>query len=169
MRAQLLSLVVGSGCLALAALLAPVGLADDVHFAQYSHGDHSAGPRLETVRGLPATSVGAGLGLPPVEPYREAFFFPKDSPAAPKSDQVRDIAMYDNYYSPSVLYVKPGMTVRWTNRGKHHHTTTANWLWESGELSQGASVSLTFTRSGTYYYYCREHPYWMRGTIVVYY
>jgi plastocyanin len=60
------------------------------------------------------------------------------------------------------------MTVRFTNRGRHHHTTTAPWLWESGELKRGESFSLTFSRTGRYYYYCRIHPGCMRGQIEVF-
>jgi plastocyanin len=59
------------------------------------------------------------------------------------------------------------MTVRWTNRGRHSHTVTCNWLWESGELKKGKSFSLTFTRPGTYYYYCRLHSRTMRRRIIV--
>jgi plastocyanin len=41
-------------------------------------------------------------------------------------------------------------------------------LWDSGDLAPGASYSATFTRPGTYYYYCRHHTNdKMQGAIVV--
>jgi plastocyanin len=106
--------------------------------------------------------------FPPISPYRELYYFPHAAPERPAPDKVRDITLYDNVYSPSIQYVSSGMTVRWTNRGKHHHSITSDWRWESGELNPGDSFSLTFTRKGTYYYYCRLHSEYMRGKIVVY-
>jgi len=105
---------------------------------------------------------------PPTEPYRARFIFPKAPPDRPRPDQVRDVSLYDNYYSPSTHFIPSGMTVRFINRGRHHHTTTAPWVWESGELEPGQSFSLTFTRPGRYYYYCRIHPGCMRGQIEVF-
>jgi hypothetical protein len=106
---------------------------------------------------------------PPIAPYRELYYFPHAAPLKPPPEKVRDITLYDNVYSPSILYVSSGMTVRWTNRGKHHHTITSDWRWESGELKPGESFSLTFTQKGTYHYYCRLHSHYMRGKVVVYY
>jgi plastocyanin len=106
---------------------------------------------------------------PPTAPYREPYFFPEAAPLRPPSDKVRDVTLYDTYYSPSLLFVSSGMTIRWKNCGKHHHTITCNWLWESGEMKTGDSFSLKFTRVGTYKYSCRLHPQYMRGKIVVYY
>ena len=88
-------------------------------------------------------------------------------PRHPVVAALRDIMNYDDYFTPSLLMIPSGMTVRFTNGGKHHHTTTCDWLWESGDLKRGASFSITFSRTGRYYYYCRHHCD-MRGTIVVF-
>ena len=55
------------------------------------------------------------------------------------------------------------------------HTATANdkgpdgkALFDSGTLKkQGASYSFTFSKPGTYSYYCAVHPAQMQGTINV--
>jgi plastocyanin len=101
---------------------------------------------------------------PPTEPFRAAYFFPKGA----KAERKRDVALQDNYYSPSILYVPVNTEVRFKNEGHHTHTVTCNGVWESGELRPGESFRLTFTRTGTYYYYCRLHARWMHGTVAVY-
>jgi plastocyanin len=76
--------------------------------------------------------------------------------------------LYDNYFSPSDLYILPGTAVRWKNYGQHHHTvTSANGVWDSGELGPGGEFGLTFTRPGSYRYFCRFHSQDMYGTVIV--
>jgi plastocyanin len=141
--------------LALAGLLALPGQADDHQRMSYQ-GKLSQSQGMADLRYQPST-----------ERYRSSFYFPKDPPARLTDDKVRDVTLYDDYFSPSYLMVPSGMTVRFTNDGDHHHTSTANWLWESGELKKGESFSITFSRTGRYYYYCRHHRR-MSGTIVVF-
>ncbi|MET7567374.1 plastocyanin/azurin family copper-binding protein [Streptomyces sp. NPDC005492] len=59
------------------------------------------------------------------------------------------------------LVVKVGDTVRWTNKDSAPHTVTttkAPVKFDSGTLNQGDSWSYTFTKAGTYEYYCAVHP-----------
>src|SRR5438046_9883257 len=82
--------------------------------------------------------------------------------AAPSAKEMphaeKDVRIYDKYYSPSLLYVPSGTTVRWTNQGQHNHTVTSNkGSWDSGEIAPGAQYSITFQRPGTYGYYCTIH------------
>jgi len=158
MRTFLPFLLTGTACLLTAGLVSP-GRAED---------DHASHRSLSTQPGRIAAPPAVLASAPPVTPYRSAFFFPEEPPANPRPYEVRDVSLMDNYFSPSLLYVQAGMTVRWTNRGRHQHSTTADWLWESGAVRRGESFSVTFTRPGTYYYYCRLHPRDMRGVIVVY-
>jgi Cupredoxin-like domain len=163
MRTLMLSVAAAAG-LAVSGLLALPGRADD-HSAHRPKGKEDQ-RRLDTYSKRPAQSADLEV-LPSTETYRSSYFFPKDPPARPKPDQVRDVTLYDNYFSPSNLMIPSGMTVRFTNDGEHHHTTTCNWLWESGELRPRKSFSITFTRTGTYSYHCRHHRA-MSGVIVVY-
>jgi len=155
------SFVLSVAGLALLGLIAPPGRADD-------HSAHRPSQMQYQGKLDRYPSQSAQLEYqPPAEPYRSSYFFPKDPPARPAEDEVREVTLYDDYFTPSLLMIPSGMTVRFTNDGKHHHTTTCDWLWESGDLKRRASFSITFSRTGRYYYYCRHHRD-MRGTIVVF-
>ncbi|MET7732727.1 plastocyanin/azurin family copper-binding protein [Streptomyces sp. NPDC005402] len=59
------------------------------------------------------------------------------------------------------LVVEAGQTVRWTNHDSAPHTVTttkAPVAFDSGTLQKGDSWSYTFTKVGTYEYYCAVHP-----------
>ena len=74
----------------------------------------------------------------------------------------------DNMYSPALVLVRPGTTVRWINKGLHNHTvTSAEGLWDSGALARGGEFTVTFNRQGTYRYYCRFHRKEMKGKVIV--
>jgi len=66
------------------------------------------------------------------------------------------------------LQVKVGTTVTWTNNDVAPHTVTFrdSSLKSSGVLQQGAPYSYTFTRTGTFTYYCDIHEY-MTAQVVV--
>src|SRR5262249_12470527 len=44
------------------------------------------------------------------------------APVAPTSQA--EVAIYDNYFEPRTVYLTPGGTVHWTNRGRREHTVT---------------------------------------------
>jgi plastocyanin len=48
----------------------------------------------------------------------------------------------------------------------HTATSSGNAPIDSGNLMNGQSYTVTFTKAGTYKYICSIHPY-MNGTIVV--
>jgi plastocyanin len=51
-----------------------------------------------------------------------------------------------------------GATVVWTNNDSVPHTVTSNdGAFDSGEIKPGGTYSHTFTRSGTYGYFCTIH------------
>jgi len=159
MRKVLLFLAVTMVCLGAGALLVPSGYAGDDH-----------GARLTTQPSQPAQTQTGRLvaDYPPVEPYQNSYFFPRPAPRRPPTGKLMNITLMDDYLVPGSLYIPAGTTVRFTNRGRHHHTTTCDWVWESGEIKPGQSFSLTFTRPGRYYFYCRLHPKWMSGAIIVF-
>jgi len=155
------TLILSAAGFALLGLIVLPGRADDNHS---SHGKKDGNKQGK----LDVNPKSAQLyNQPPTEPFRSAFYFPKDPPAKPDLFEVREVELYDDYFSPSYLMVASGKTVRFVNRGKHSHTTTCDWLWESGEMGRGASFSITFSRAGKYYHYCRHHRD-MRGVIEVF-
>jgi plastocyanin len=97
---------------------------------------------------------------------------PSDATArttAARPTTLLEIGAHDNYFQPNNITVKPGTTVRWTNRGGHGHTVTSHHnLFDSGDIQPGATYRATFTHPGNYYYYCRHHTgEAMRGVITV--
>jgi plastocyanin len=74
----------------------------------------------------------------------------------------------DNLYSPLMVMVPSGTTVRWVNKGFHHHTvTSAMGLWDSGPMGRGGEFTVTFDRRGTFRYCSRFHRKEMHGTVIV--
>jgi len=62
-------------------------------------------------------------------------------------------------FVPDKLTVAVGTKVTWTNNDSVTHTVTSDdGLFESGNLSRGATFSHTFNQKGTFDYYCRIHP-----------
>ena len=85
--------------------------------------------------------------------------------AAPSN--VEKAKITDGSYEPSTITIKPGTAVRWTNDGEKVHTVTAvKGDWDSGDIPAGKDFTATFTKPGTFEYYCRHHKN-MKGTIVV--
>ncbi|MEU0073063.1 cupredoxin family copper-binding protein [Streptomyces sp. NPDC006332] len=80
--------------------------------------------------------------------------------AAAKADYQVDI-MNMKFGDGKQLVVEVGQTVRWTNHDSAPHTVTttkAPVKFDSGTLNKGDSWSYTFTKAGTYEYYCAVHP-----------
>ncbi|HZC04504.1 MAG TPA: cupredoxin family copper-binding protein [Ktedonobacterales bacterium] len=71
-------------------------------------------------------------------------------------------------FQPANLQVKVGTTVTWTNQDTAPHTVTFrdSALTSSALLQKGQSFSYTFTKVGTFSYYCQVHPY-MTAQVVV--
>lgn len=70
-------------------------------------------------------------------------------------------------FHPASLTVKVGAKVTFTNEDSTVHTATSSGsTFNSGNLAQNQSYTVTFTKAGTYTYTCSIHPY-MKGTIIV--
>lgn len=83
-----------------------------------------------------------------------------DMKAAAAADYQVDITGY-KFGDGKQLVVEVGQTVRWTNHDSAPHTVTttkAPVAFDSGTLQKGDSWSYTFTKAGTYEYYCAVHP-----------
>jgi len=64
-------------------------------------------------------------------------------------------------FSPAALTVPVGTTVVWTNEDTAPHTVTVSdgpEKFSSPNLQKGDSFSFTFTKPGTYSYFCAVHP-----------
>jgi amicyanin len=74
----------------------------------------------------------------------------------------------DNFiFSPQELTVAAGTTVTWTNRDDIPHTVVSTEkVFKSKVLDTDDKFSYTFSKPGTYPYFCSVHPH-MTGTVVV--
>jgi plastocyanin len=74
----------------------------------------------------------------------------------------------DNFvFGPQALTVPVGTTVTWTNNDDIPHTSVSTQgAFKSKVLDTNEKFSYTFTKAGTYPYYCSIHPK-MTGTVVV--
>ena len=103
---------------------------------------------------------GAGNGMMGGASYQQN---PATTPATGNTDTIVGFA-----FSPSNLQVKVGTTVTWTNQDSAPHTVTFNdtSLRSSGIMRQGETYQYTFTKTGTFTYYCAVHPY-MKAQVIV--
>ena len=70
-------------------------------------------------------------------------------------------------FSPSTVTVNKGDTVTWLNKDSVTHRIVANdGSFDLGDQASGSSVKFTFTKSGTFNYYCSIHPS-MKGVVIV--
>ena len=74
----------------------------------------------------------------------------------------------DNFsFGPTTLTVAVGITVTWTNRDDIPHTVVSDdKVFKSKVLDTDEKFSFTFTKPGTYPYFCSVHPK-MTGKVVV--
>jgi plastocyanin len=74
----------------------------------------------------------------------------------------------DNFsFGPATLTVAVGTTVTWTNRDDIPHTiVSTEKVFKSKVLDTDEKFSYTFTKAGSYPYFCSIHPK-MTGSVVV--
>lgn len=76
------------------------------------------------------------------------------------------------FYDPSPANVAVGTTVTWINDDATLHTATSGTAdaptdeFDSSYLAKGKTFQHTFTKAGTFDYYCQLHPF-MVGQVVV--
>lgn len=88
-------------------------------------------------------------------------------PVTPVSSNA--VAIKNFAFAPAALIVKVGTTVTWTNQDTDDHTVTSQGSGgplKSVALGTGQTFSYTFTKAGTYSYYCTIHPF-MTATVTV--
>lgn len=81
------------------------------------------------------------------------------------------VTMQGSLFSPSMLTIKKGTKVTWTNaEGIQHKVLSLSGPESFGSennLSRNDTYSFMFTKVGTYQYTCELHRSFMNGTIVV--
>jgi plastocyanin len=77
------------------------------------------------------------------------------------------VAVEDFDFSPATRTIEVGDVVRWTFSGSSHSVTSRDGVFDSGIKAAGSTFQFTFTKPGTYAYFCVVHPALMSGTIVV--
>jgi plastocyanin len=94
------------------------------------------------------------------------------SPSVKATDQSSAAAAaeikIDNFsFGPQTVTVPVGATVTWINRDDIPHTSVStDGVFKSKVMDTDEKFSYTFTKVGTYPYYCTIHPK-MTGTVVV--
>ncbi|MDH3276530.1 MAG: plastocyanin/azurin family copper-binding protein [Nitrosopumilus sp.] len=75
-------------------------------------------------------------------------------------------------YIPSLVTIKIGDQVTWSNEDSAFHSVTSGFygepssLFDSGYLDPGQQFSFTFKDEGLVDYFCTLHP-WMKGQVLV--
>ena len=74
----------------------------------------------------------------------------------------------DNFsFGPATLTVPVGTSVTWTNRDDIPHTVvSSDGVFKSKALDTDEKFSFTFSKAGTYSYFCSIHPK-MTGKVIV--
>jgi plastocyanin len=78
-----------------------------------------------------------------------------DKPASPTEVKI------DNFsFGPATVTIPAGTTITWTNNDDVPHVVTSddNKMFKSKALDTDDHFSFTFTKPGTYNYYCAIHP-----------
>ncbi len=126
--------------------------------------DHTAMP--------PATATAQPVAPTPTRPSptatAAATTVPK--PPAPGAVVQANITLFS--FQPGTIEVAVGTTVVWTNNDFIEHSVTSgkpdapDGVFDSGFFLRGKTFSYTFTKPGTYAYFCRRHNS-MFGEVVV--
>lgn len=89
--------------------------------------------------------------------------------AAQQKAQGAEVKIDNFSFGPASLTVSVGSTVTWTNRDDIPHTVVSTddpRVFKSKVLDTDEKFSFTFTKAGTYPYFCSVHPK-MTGKVVV--
>src|SRR5262245_41603082 len=90
------------------------------------------------------------------------------APASAESAPPAPAVTIDNFtFGPAEVKVPVGTTVTWTNKDDIPHTVVnTDKTFKSKVLDTDEKFSYTFTKAGSYAYFCSIHPK-MTGTVVV--
>ena len=107
-----------------------------------------------------------GRRQPPPAPTAATPAPAADSSAAPTGESLK-AGMKSLSFQPNRIEITAGTTVSWTNNDPLEHSVTAvDRSFDSGLIPAGATWRHTFTRPGTYRFFCQPHPF-MKGVVIV--
>ena len=87
--------------------------------------------------------------------------------ASPQQATTAEVRIDNFSFGPATLTVAPGTTVTWVNHDDIPHTVVStDSVFKSKVLDTDEKFSFTFTKAGTYPYFCSIHPK-MTATVVV--
>jgi len=87
--------------------------------------------------------------------------------ASDQTGKTADVTIDNFSFGPQSVTVPLGATVTWTNRDDIPHTVVStDGVFKSKVRDTDEKFSYTFTKAGTYPYFCSVHPK-MTGTVVV--
>jgi plastocyanin len=91
-----------------------------------------------------------------------------NSAAAAEKPVAETAIKIDNFtFSPNALTLPVGSTIRWTNKDDiPHNVVSEDKSFKSKVMDTDEQFSYTFTKPGTYTYFCSIHPK-MTGKIIV--
>jgi plastocyanin len=84
--------------------------------------------------------------------------------------QTVNVSIQSYAYSPNMITIQAGTTVRWTNLDNDRHSVTSAEnppLFDSGQFTQNQWWEYTFNAPGTYTYFCSVHGTFMSGAVIV--
>jgi len=107
----------------------------------------------------------AGLAMPVLVALVLMTITPRVVADAPSASA--DVKIDNFSFGPQAVTVAVGTTVTWTNRDDIPHTVVStDGVFKSKVRDTDEKFSYTFTKAGTYPYFCSVHPK-MAGTVVV--
>jgi plastocyanin len=88
--------------------------------------------------------------------------------SASAAPHATSVAISGYAFHPVTITVAKGAKITFTNHDKTAHTATSTQpgVFDTGTLKPGASKTVTFTKLGTYTFYCQFHAF-MKATVTV--
>jgi plastocyanin len=91
----------------------------------------------------------------------------KAQSAAADNQSATEVKIDNFSFTPQTLEIAAGTTVTWTNHDDvPHNVLSTDKVFKSKTMDTDEKFSYTFTKAGTYKYYCSIHPR-MTATVVV--
>lgn len=89
------------------------------------------------------------------------------APTPSPTPTITEVEISGFAFVPATITIPVGTTVTWFNKDSVAHTVSSReGVFDSGNLSGGATFSYTFDQNGSFEYYCKIHPS-MRGKVIV--